>query len=231
MDLEALKKTDPALYADMDFYLNNGEWRIEYESPTALWLRWDREWLHVAAEFDPDEARRLISGVPDHNAIVIRGYEGVAETAKELGFTGCNPCRQVVYEGSSPLPVSSELIIRQSDKKDFPAFLETYHYGDEDELREAFEGPDFLGGYWGEEFVGYIGVHNDGAMGMLHVFPPYRRRGYAEALYRTLINNQLKKGRTPFAQIIIDNEKSLRLQEKLGLRISDGLLYWMWRGK
>ena len=231
MDFEALKKTDPALYADMDAYLHNGEWQIEYESQTALWLKWNRGWLRVGAEFDLDEARRVISGLPEHNAIVIRGCEGIAETAKELGFTGCNPCKQVVYEGSAPFPVSTELLIRRPDRKDFPKFLESYHYGDEEELREDFEGPDFLGGYLGDEFVGYIGVHNDGSMGMLHVFPPYRRRGYADALYRTLINNQLKKGRTPFAQIIIDNEKSLRLQKKLGLRISDGLLYWMWRGQ
>nr|MCR5034505.1 GNAT family N-acetyltransferase [Clostridia bacterium] len=121
--------------------------------------------------------------------------------------------------------------IRHPDEKDFPKIAASYDLGDEIELREDFERPDFLGGYLDEELVGYVGLHGEGSMGLLHVFESYRRRGYAEALYGTLINHQLAKGRLPFAQIIEDNEASMQLHRKCGFRIAEDLIYWMWREK
>lgn len=228
---EALIKPDPALYADMKAYLDSGEWHTEYESETALWLGWDRGWLHAIAAFDLLEARELIARVPKGDAMVLRGCNGLRELAYEFGFNGCEPCRQAVYERNEPLPVSAELVIRHPDEKDFQKVFDTYFMGSEEEIREDVDSPDFLGGYLDGQMVGYIGLHGEGSMGMLYVFPEFRRRGYAEALYRTLINNQLKKGRKPFAQIIAGNEASLALQKKLGLRVSNGIVYWTWRGE
>lgn len=231
MTIDELTISDPALYADMRAYLRSGEWETVYDSPTALWMRWKRGWLHAIAAFDLAEARELLARIAPEDAVVLRGCGGLREMAGELGFGGINPCVQVVYEKTEPVPVRTELTIRHPDEKDFQAFAESYELGGGDELREDFASPDFLGAYLDGEFVGYIGVHGEGSMGLLHVFPPYRRRGYAEALYGTLINNQLQKGRLPFAQIIADNAKSLQLQRKMGVRISNGLVYWIWRGE
>ena len=222
---------DPVLYADMEAYLKSGEWEIAYESPTAVWMRWKRGWLHALAAFDPEEASGLLAQIPPEDAMVLRGCEGLRELAAELGFNGCHPCWQVVYDKTTPLPTGTELTIRHPDETDFPKIAASYDLGTEEELREDFDGPDFLGGYLDEELVGYIGLHGEGSMGMLYVFPEFRRHGYAEALYRTLINNQLKKGRKPFAQIIEGNEASLAMQKKLGVRVSDGLVYWIWQGE
>lgn len=229
MEIEKLFKTDPALYADMETFLRSGEWRILHESPTALLLHWKHDWLYALAAFDPEEARDLLAQIPLDRVVVPRGFDGLRELAVERGFTGSNPCRQAVYEKTEPVEVRTELTIRRPDGKDYPKFRETYDMGSEDELREAFFGPDFLGGYLGDELVGYIGIHGEGAMGMLHVFEPFRRRGYAEAIYASLINSQLEKGRLPYAQVIEGNEASLSLQRKLGFTVSEGLLYWMWR--
>lgn len=229
MEIEKLFKNDPALYADMESFLRSGEWKIEYESPTALLMQWKHEWLRALAAFEPEEARCLLAGIPLEGVVVLRGFAGLRELAAERGFTGSNPCRQAVYEKKTPLPVGTELTLRHPDGSDFPKIRDSYDLGLDEEVREAFESPDFLGGYLDGELVGYIGVHGEGSMGMLHVFEPFRRRGYAEALYATLINDQLRKGRLPYAQVIEGNEASLALQRKLGLRVSDGLLYWMWR--
>lgn len=229
MDLVALKKLDPVLYADMEAYLRTGEWHTEYESPTALWLVWNRGRLHAIAALDIAEARELISRVPEGDAMVLRGCAGLRELAAEFGFNGCELCRQAVYESKKPLAVSTELIIRHPDKRDFQKVCDTYFMGSEEEIREDVNSPDFLGGYLGGEMIGYIGLHGEGSMGMLYVFPAYRRRGYAEAMYKTLINNQLKKGRIPFAQIIEGNNASFALQKKLGLHVSKGTICWLWR--
>ena len=229
MDIETFAAADPALYADMEAYRKSGEWETAYESQTALWLRWNRGWLHAIAAFDLSEARRIPERIPLDDAIVLRGQKGLRELAAACGFNGCNPCIQAVYDRKETIPVRTELVIRRPDESDFPKVAESYDMGAEEELHEDFHSPDFLGAYLFGEFVGCIGVHGEGSMGMLYVFPAYRRRGYAEALYATLINNQLEKGRLPFAQILEDNGASVALQRKMGLKLSEGRILWMWR--
>lgn len=229
MDIQRLFASDHALYADMEAYRRSGDWTVAYDSETALWLRWNRGWLHAIAAFDLCEAKRLIAQIPVGDAIVLRGCPGLRELAEGLGFTGCNPCRQAVYEKKTPPPVRTALTIRHPDERDFSMVAESYELGTEDELREDFASPDFLGAYLDGEFIGYIGVHGEGSMGLLYVAPPYRRRGYAEALVAALLNNQLRKGRLPFAQTLADNAASLALQRKLGFTVSEDLICWVWR--
>lgn len=40
-------------------------------------------------------------------------------------------------------------------------------------------------------------------------------------------NCMLEQGKIPFAQIITDNEKSMRLQEKEGFCLSHDKIFWM----
>ena len=70
MKIETLTKTNPLLYADMEEYLRNGDWHIEYDSPTALQLDLNRGWLHAIAAFDLDEARRLLEKIPEEKVIL-----------------------------------------------------------------------------------------------------------------------------------------------------------------
>ena len=84
-------------------------------------------------------------------------------------------------------------------------------------------------GYDQEHLVGFIGEHLEGSMGILYVFPEYRRRGFGTALERCLIARTLEKGLIPFGQVEKDNRNSLRLQEKLGMTCSDDLIVWMWK--
>ncbi|WMC94555.1 hypothetical protein RBB56_17875 [Kineothrix sp. MB12-C1] len=62
---------------------------------------------------------------------------------------------------------------------------------------------------------------------MLEVYEEYRRMGIAASLEAYLINIHLAYGHTPYGDVLIDNEASLRLQEKLGLCISKEPLYWL----
>ena len=66
-------------------------------------------------------------------------------------------------------------------------------------------------------------------MGLLHVFPEYRRRGFATALQKQYMMRTMKRGYLPFGQVDRNNAASLALQEKLGLQRSDDLIVWMWK--
>ena len=66
-------------------------------------------------------------------------------------------------------------------------------------------------------------------MGLLFIFPEFRRRGYAQELESFQINAIIAEGRTPYAHIIEDNYKSIALQQKLGAVFADDKVVWMSR--
>ncbi|MCD7738795.1 MAG: GNAT family N-acetyltransferase [Lachnospiraceae bacterium] len=63
---------------------------------------------------------------------------------------------------------------------------------------------------------------------MLQVRPRFRRRGIAAALESHMINEALTREEIPFGQIFEGNEASLHLQRKLGLNVTDIILWWVW---
>lgn len=73
-----------------------------------------------------------------------------------------------------------------------------------------------LGIFEGGELAAWILTHDEGTIGMLHVMPEYRRKGYAAALTGELIHRLRSQGRLPFAHIHKNNDKSLSLFTKLG---------------
>ncbi|MCM1119091.1 MAG: GNAT family N-acetyltransferase [bacterium] len=75
--------------------------------------------------------------------------------------------------------------------------------------------------------VGFIGLHEGGAMGMLYVDERYRRQGLAISLENWLINQLLRRGETPYCQIGEENVPALKLQEKIGLYLCDEPMWWL----
>lgn len=78
-----------------------------------------------------------------------------------------------------------------------------------------------------EKLAGFIGIHKEGSMGMLHVFEDYRRRGVGTALEAYLVNHMLEQGMTPYGQAAEDNNVSLMMQEKMGLCTAKNPVFWM----
>ena len=76
--------------------------------------------------------------------------------------------------------------------------------------------------------MGFIGEHFEGAMGMLEVFAPYRKRGLGAILESYKINQILSSGRTPYCNVSYDNAISLRLQDKIGLKKTRMDTWWIW---
>lgn len=68
--------------------------------------------------------------------------------------------------------------------------------------------------------VGFIGKHHEETMGMLEVFPEYRRHGYGNILIKSLCNQIIAEGRIPYCHIFEDNEASLNMQRHLGMWLS-----------
>ncbi|MBR6918199.1 MAG: GNAT family N-acetyltransferase [Clostridia bacterium] len=158
--------------------------------------------------------------VPDH-ALGIKAFE-------RYGFSGKLECYQVAYYGEAP-QAESALSVRSASEDDLPMLTESYHLISPEELKRVVERKSVLLGYHEERLVGFIGEHLEGSMGILYVFPEYRRRGFGASLQKHLIAKTMEKGFIPFGQVEKSNLKSLRLQKKLGMTISDKMIVWMWK--
>lgn len=220
-------KKDRALHADMLAALAEDRAEILYDSETTLLLREINSGVCFLSSEQPTETEPLLQTLYEKNSFVVLHGTALVPVAKKLGFEIDPPCRQVLYEGA-PLCAEGELTIQHPKETDFALVKATYNLSGEERLRQDFDRPDFLGGYLDGKMVCFIGLHSEGSMGILEVLPEYRRRGYAQQIYCTLINNQLQKGRLPYAQIYIDNQNSLNLQKKLGFTFSGQTLQWSW---
>lgn len=134
-------------------------------------------------------------------------------------------CVQAVYTRGVHLPERKDIDIRLLDET-YTSFVMEHYDSEEEYVRGRLRSGVVYGAFLEERLTGFIGVHEEGSIGMLEVLPRYRRQGVAAALESFMINRMLDKGWTPFGQVVADNAPSVRLQEKLGLAISKERFFW-----
>ena len=147
---------------------------------------------------------------------------------ERYGFSEKLECYQVAYYGKKP-PADSRLSVRTADGNDLPMLTETYHLISPEEMEKVVRRGSVLLGYDGDRLVGFIGEHLEGSMGLLYIFPEYRRRGFGTALQAHYMVKTMENGYVPFGQVEKSNLNSLKLQRKIGMTQSDNLIVWMWR--
>ena len=147
---------------------------------------------------------------------------------ERCGFSEMLECCQVAYYGERP-STDTGISVRIADEGDLPMLVQCYHRISPEELERVVLRKSILLGYDGDRWIGFIGEHLEGSMGLLYVFPEYRHRGFGAALQRRLIAKTMDEGYVPFGQVEKGNLASLRLQESLGMTKSDNLIAWMWK--
>lgn len=159
--------------------------------------------------------------------------KAIAQLLKnEYGKNFMFSCYQAVYLHKNPpeIPDNGEGV---------SAVIRPLHLNEALKVQRAYSAQEELshieerirsGFIWGiferDELAGFIGIHEEGSMGLLEVLPSYRRKGYGIRLEAFLIRQFLEWGRLPYAQVVVGNEVSLTLQKKLGMTLSKGLTYW-----
>ena len=164
----------------------------------------------------------------DCSLLMVSDY-ALGQTAFErYGFSEKLECYQFAYYGEKPV-IDIKLSVRTADEQDLPMLIEHYQLISPEEFAEVVRRKSVLLGYDQGHLVGFIGEHLEGSMGILYVLPEYRRRGFGTALQTCFIARTMEKGFVPFGQVEKDNQKSLRLQEKIGMTCFDDLSVWMWK--
>lgn len=108
--------------------------------------------------------------------------------------------------------------------------VDHYAMDGQEYLSSRLEAGEVWGGFRGEQIAAFIGLHEEGSMGMLVVLDEFRRQGIAEFMVTDLATRLLAKGLVPHDHIIVGNDASEALQRKLGFEISTRTICWMSAG-
>lgn len=167
--------------------------------------------------------------LPDIDLATVKSENALHALERAYGLTENHPCTQWVYCLPEP-PEYPACDIRPLTPDCAQAVGEQYHHN-YDYVRERISAGKMWGLFEDGTLAGFIGVHTEGAMGMLEIYPDFRKRGYGYALEAFLIGQQMKGGATPYCHVIDGNDASIRLQKKLGLQKADLPAIWCWREK
>lgn len=205
--------------------LHRGLGEVVYDKGMDILLKFEN--LYMIHAVDESGARELLGKVPE-GAMVITTQEFVRDLLeKEFGKTGFCKCSQAVCTRKEAFPVRYKNI-RQLDITYLDYIMENYS-SSEEHMKERLNAGVMYGAFEEDRIIGFIGMHSEGSMGMLFVEEEYRKKGIGASLESHLINVQISNGFTPYCHIIEGNEKSLALQEKLGLYLADTPLWWIWK--
>jgi tRNA (guanine37-N1)-methyltransferase len=192
---------------------------------------------HTGDDFDffmklPKNVRLAIKNIAFHQQDIAHRIKRILSLNTEL------TCYQAVYTQKERLsinglyradgqPTSEGLLIRSLTEEHIGVVVA--EYPDEDYVRERIKNGCMFGAFVCDALVGFVGIHDDGCLGMLHVLEEYRGRNIGKALAVYIINKALEMGWIPYAQFKCEDEISVSMQETLGLYMAKTPVVWMWR--
>lgn len=226
--LEYLKKTK-VLHMDMIENIRRGQAEMIAVREDGVLLKDAASGIYMVTAQNKDAGERLLSETakPAEEYVCHRKFLAESIEARFHKHT-ISECLQAVYTRKQPFAETEDICIRRLDDSFTDVVTENYHlFHDREYIRSRLRAGMMYGAFRKGALAGFIGVHAEGSMGMLEVFEDYRRMGIGTALEKYLINRQLEKGYTPYSQVIADNEISLALQQKLGMKVGREKIYWI----
>lgn len=217
-------------YLGLDRVLKRGTGTVIAESEDFMLVRDSVSGAYLLACEDVQQGLSLLDrcAAKDCNLLMTSDYALGQAAFERYGFSEKLECYQVAYYGKKP-QVSDKLSVRTAEEGNLKLLAEHYQMISEEELAAVIRRRSILLGYDQGRPVGFVGEHLEGSMGLLYVFPEYRRRGFGAALQTHFIARTLDAGFIPFGQVEKDNLNSLCLQRKLGMTQSEHLIVWMWK--
>lgn len=175
-----------------------------------------------------ESGMQLLELVPGENQMILTNQEFMNELiSRKFSYKVCMECYQSLYTKKEHLPVKHK-DIQLLTMNDLHYVREHYHLGEENYLMDRIQKKVMYGAYVEGQLVGFMGMHDDGSLGLLFVEEAYRRQSIGESLACFYTNLLVEQGMVPYAHTVTGNEASLRLQEKLGYYVAEKKVYWLW---
>lgn len=214
---------DYLLNVDMIECIRRGICRILYASDKAVLIVADSGWVYMLSCEDRELGLELIK--THQPPWVVLHQMDMREAVAGLGYRIGDECWQSAYTKTTPME-ETLADIRRLDRRFLKRIADNYELADEEEIAALLDAGVIYGAFAGGELAGFIGKHEEGSVGLLFVFPEFRRMGIAEALERNYVNRELAEGNVAYGQIFVGNTPSRQLQEKLGMDFSDKFICW-----
>lgn len=230
------------LHIDMIELINRGRARIVYRDAKELLLRdmVSGIYFHTRIADVPTEWNLPQELGKDERieCIAIHQREMVPFMEKYFHLKTDMECIQGAYTRKEKLPVrglygpdgrgENGFSIRVLSEEFIPFVTEHYsEIGTEEYVTDRIRHGAVYGAFYDEKIVGFIADHEEGSIGMLYVLPEYRKRHVAMALETYCMNLAIERGEIPYGQIVLGNEPSIGLQEKMGICFAKGTVVWM----
>ncbi len=228
IDPKVFLERDRLCHADMLDALTYEGTKVVYSEEDGVLLRIKDEKGPFAVSAKTPEAMEKMAKLIDGDFFgVARPFKflPILTKGRKLSFM---VCRQIAYFGEEPFEEKEiqGIEIRPLTEENLGFVIK--EYGDDpgyiaDRIKAGMLGAFNEKG----DCVGFIGTHGEGSVGLLKVLPEYRRMGIGAALEARMINRQLEKGKIPFGHVVVGNEKSIALQKKFGMEITEKLVTWL----
>lgn len=217
------------LYIDMLEVLRRGTAQVRragpdgvllYDPPSEVWFV-DAETPAVLEEMLP-----MMEG-----CTILTGHQMWYKDAlaARFGFQTEQICHQSAWMADQPPEVpdfGGEIHQLDQSWAEWAEDHYSHSFGGVAYMEEAID-RGMLGAFVAGKPAGFIATHIEGSMGMLEVLPQYRRKGIGEALLLAMTSFCLELGMYPYGQVFTDNGPSLALQRKVGMTLSEELLFWL----
>ena len=226
--VKAYLERDPLRMMDMLGPFDRGMLEITACREDGVLLRCPSADLYMLASDNLDAAKALCQGVEEMDLIATHDWETVPFLCEKYGMDKWNRCTQAAYLGKDLLPVPEGIEIRRLGEESFQVISENYQgVTDPKYIHQRLAAGVMHGAVENGEVMGFIGMHDEGSVGLLDVLPAYRRRGVATALMAFMTNWFLQRGWVPFSQIFEGNTASTELHKKMGWTLCPKDMFWV----
>ncbi|MBO7377775.1 MAG: GNAT family N-acetyltransferase [Clostridia bacterium] len=209
------------LHDDIDFIYCENDGVFIYDKSAFLYMiATDSEETCLKATAGARDIKLVACHNPYERDIIKRKYT----------FAGCNECFQVIWRKERPAMPGKFRIKRLEPTEENVEFVfKNYTLAfSREHLAFIMKNLGMYAAYTGENIAGFIGRHEERSIGLMEVLPEYRRMGVATELALFMINRVMDEGEIPYGQVIVDNEKSIAMQKKLGFTFSESHVYWLY---
>lgn len=167
----------------------------------------------------PHDARDILL----HGAMPVENLMGIKRI---FDRSNLQPFINFAYYGELP-PEDEDVDIRPLGMDSLDFLYANYGHASREYLEERIRDGVMIGAYVDGQLAGFIGEHIEGAMGLLHIMPEFRRHRLGFKLERAGIRHAMLAGHTPFCQVAAHNTASRSLQRRIGMTEAEGILYWI----
>ena len=214
-------------YIHMIETLNRGRGEILYEKGGDILVYDSKCLLAQLTVSTPEKGMEMLALLPEEvEAIEVSQEFMIAPIEEKLGMHVHMMCVNACYTNREQMPVKYK-DIHPLTMEALSYVLEHYEYGSREYLTERIRSGAMVGAWKDGKLVGFAGEHEEGSLGLLYVHPEVRRQGIGEALEAYMVNRHLTLGYLPYGQIVVGNDRSIKMQEKHGLYLSEGHVWWM----